>query len=156
METILKTIDHFSRLSPTQLKRLIEESNIQNYRADDSILSPEQSPDFYSFLIQGKWWMQRQIVGTESPRTWIDDRPGNWHGGIGLIDKVAPPLVKATTDCTVIHIPRDVLDSLAAENPHLAVTMLRGISGGSTLLYEHALANSTDNELGERNEAAQR
>lgn len=139
MKTAIQTIDHFSQLDQAQLQRLIARSEIKQYSTGDSILSADVSPDFYSFLIAGRWWMQRQIVGVEPPRDWIDDRPGNWHGGLGLIDKIAPPTVKAETACQVIHVPRDLLDTLAAENPHLAVTMLRGVSGGATMLYNHAL-----------------
>lgn len=139
MEDQLKAIDHFSQLDDHQLQRLVAGSEIKRYGAGDRILSADVSPDFYSFLVEGRWWMQRKIVGVEPPKDWIDDRPGNWHGGIGLIDKIAPPTVKAKTDCQVIHVPRDLLDALAAENPHLAVTMLRGVSGGASMLYNHAL-----------------
>ena len=142
MKTAIQTIDHFSQLDQAQLQRLIAGSEIKHYSAGDSILSPDVSPDFYSFLIEGRWWMQRKIVGVEPLRDWIDDRPGNWHGGIGIIDKIAPPTVKAETDCQVIHVPRDLLDALATENPHLAITMLRGVSGGTTMLYKHALEHT--------------
>ncbi|MEL7313442.1 MAG: hypothetical protein AAFN08_00630 [Cyanobacteria bacterium J06559_3] len=141
MEDQIKLIDHFSQLDEVQLKQLIEGSEIKTYQSGERILSADVSPDFYSFLITGKWWMQRQVVGIETPREWIDDRPGNWHGGIGLIDKIAPPTVKAETVCHVIHVPRDLLNALAGESPHLAISMLRGVSGGATMLYDHAIDN---------------
>ncbi|MEM1241757.1 MAG: cyclic nucleotide-binding domain-containing protein [Cyanobacteria bacterium P01_H01_bin.26] len=140
MKEIIQSIDHFSQLSEDQLRYLINVSLIQHYQPNQPILSSELSPQFYSFLLRGQWWMQRQIVGTTSPREWVDDRPGNWHGGIALIDKIAPPTVKAMTTCQVLHVPHDVLERLASENMHLAITMLRGVSGGSTMLYEHALS----------------
>ncbi len=134
----VRSIDHFSELSDEQAIRLISGSSQKSYDTGASILDPNQSQAIYSFLISGKWWMRRTIIGVSEPREWIDDRPGNWHGGIALIDKVAPPEVRAETDCIVLHVPRDLLDDLAAENPHLAQAMLRGISGGATMLYDHA------------------
>ena len=138
MEKKIRSIDHFQRLDDVQIKRLLDSSDVRHYQAGEQILSAEVSPNFYSFLISGKWWMQRQIVGVETVKEWVDDRPGNWHGGIVLIDRIAPPTVKAETDCVVIHIPTNLLNELAAQNAHLAVAMLRGVSGGSTMLYEHA------------------
>jgi signal-transduction protein with cAMP-binding, CBS, and nucleotidyltransferase domain len=135
----IAAVDHFSQLPPEQLALLLAEADLVTYEAGATILDPARSQAIYSFLIEGRWWMARRIVGVEPQRIWIDDRPGNWHGGIAIIDKVAPPEVRAETNCTVLHVPRDLLDDLAAANPHLAVTMLRGISGGATMLYEHAL-----------------
>lgn len=131
-------IDHFSGLSANELETLLNCSTIVDYAAGDTILDPDRSKATYSFLVRGSWWMQRRIVGVDEPRDWTDDRPGNWHGGIGLIDKVAPPEVKAETDCTVLHVPRDLLDNLAACNAHLAHAMLRGVRGGATMLHRHA------------------
>ena len=130
-------IDHFSALDEGSLDRLLAGSELATYGAGDAILDPSRSRGVYSFLVEGSWWMRRTIVGVAEPREWVDDRPGNWHGGIALIDKVAPPEVWADTDCTVLHIPRDMLDNIAAGNGHLAHAMLRGVSGGSTMLYEH-------------------
>lgn len=137
MRERIAAIDHFSGLDAGQLDRLLAGSRVERYAAGAPILDPETSPAFYSFLIEGRWWMRRTIKGV-APREWIDDRPGNWHGGIGLIDAVAPPEVKAETDCTVLHVPRNLLDELAGENPHLGVAMLRGVRGGATMLHKHA------------------
>lgn len=131
-------IDHFSALDDDALDRLLEGSKMAAYAAEETILVPDRSAATYSFLVEGRWWMRRRIVGVAEPREWVDDRPGNWHGGIGLIDRVAPPEVRAETDCTVLHVPRDLLDDLAAENAHLAHAMLRGVRGGATMLHEHA------------------
>ena len=136
--TELSAIDHFSGLSDEQLDQLLRGSEVVDYTADETILDPGRSQATYSFLLRGTWWMRRRIVGVDEPRDWTDDRPGNWHGGIGLIDKVAPPEVRAETDCTVLHVPRDLLDDLAARNTHLAHTMLRGVRGGATMLHRHA------------------
>lgn len=143
MKDTLHAIDHFSDLDVDQLHRLVTGSRIESYDQGASILDPQTSPNFYSFLIEGRWWMRRTIIGA-GPREWIDDRPGNWHGGIGLIDKVAPPEVRAETDCTVIHVPRDLLDTLAAENAHLGIAMLRGVRGGATMLHKHATGETDD------------
>ena len=136
--TQIAAIDHFSGLDGAGLDRLLAGSRVATYAAGEAILDPKTSPGVYSFLVQGRWWMRRRIVGVAEPREWVDDRPGNWHGGIGLIDRVAPPEVRAETDCTVIHVPRDLLDDLAADNAHLVHAMLRGVRGGATMLHEHA------------------
>ncbi|MEM9795919.1 MAG: cyclic nucleotide-binding domain-containing protein [Pseudomonadota bacterium] len=138
MRAEIAGIDHFSGLSAPELDRLLEGAELRSYGAGDTILDPEHSQAIYSFLVRGKWWMARQVIGTDAPREWIDDRPGNWHGGIALIDKIAPPQVRAETDCTVLHVPRDLLDDLAAGNAHLALAMLRGVRGGATMLHKHA------------------
>lgn len=39
---------------------------------------------------------------------------------MGLIDKIILPTAKAKTDCQVVHVARDVLNALAAENSYLA------------------------------------
>lgn len=87
----VSTIDHFSGLSDAELERLNEESTIREYGAGDTILDLDRSQALYSFLVEGRWWMRRTIIGVTEPREWINDRPGNWHGGVGFIDKVAPP-----------------------------------------------------------------
>lgn len=134
----IEQIDHFSGLSEMEVDRLISGSEVSEYTAGDVILDPVRSQSIYSFLVSGRWWMARRVVGTETAREWIDDRPGNWHGGIALIDKIAPPEVRAETACTVLHVPRDLLDDLAAGNAHLAQAMLRGVRGGATMLHKHA------------------
>jgi CRP-like cAMP-binding protein len=138
MTTAIGRIDHFSQLDPAALKRLLDGSRITTYPQGATILDPGHSGGFYSFLIEGRWWMSRLVVGVATPREWVDDRPGNWHGGITLIDRVAPPTVRAETDCVVLHVPRDLLDDLAAGNAHLAHAMLRGLRGGATMLHRHA------------------
>lgn len=137
LKKVIRSIEHFSGLSDQEASLLFSASSLKDYDAGASILDQNQSQAIYSFLVKGRWGMRRHIVGVAEPRVWIDDRPGNWHGGIALIDKVAPPEVWADTDCTVLHVPRDLLDDIAAGNGHLAHAMLRGVSGGSTMLYEH-------------------
>ncbi|MEM7644624.1 MAG: hypothetical protein AAF366_19180 [Pseudomonadota bacterium] len=133
----LAAIDHFSDLSPDQLDRLLAGSDLVDYAAGAPILDPAKAPGGYAFLISGRWWMRRTIQGS-APRDWVDDRPGNWHGGIPLIDAVAPPEVRAEDACSVLHVPRDLLNALAGENRHLGVAMLRGVRGGATMLHAHA------------------
>lgn len=134
-------IDHFSGLTNAQLDLLLAGSEITAYAPGDTILDPVRSRAVYSFLVSGRWWMRRTIVGVPEPREWVDDRPGNWHGGIGLIDKVAPPEVRAEVETTVLHVPRDLLDDLAAADVHLAHAMLRGVAGGSSMLHAHAVGD---------------
>ncbi|MEO0770550.1 MAG: hypothetical protein AAFY72_14175, partial [Cyanobacteria bacterium J06649_4] len=73
MRDTISAIDHFSQLSEDQLDRLLSGSEIKEYAAGESILSADESPSFYSFLIQGRWWMQRRIVGVLSLKEWIDE-----------------------------------------------------------------------------------
>ncbi|MEM7489943.1 MAG: hypothetical protein AAF390_12560 [Pseudomonadota bacterium] len=138
MRDEIAAIDHFSGLPDAALDRLLDGSDLATYGAGETVLDPTRSEATYSFLVAGRWWMARRVVGVDAPREWTDDRPGNWHGGIALIDRVAPPEVRAETDCTVLHVPRDLLDDLAAGNAHLAHAMLRGVRGGATMLHKHA------------------
>ena len=137
-------IDHFSALDGDALDRLLDGSELATYGAGDAILDPTRSRGVYSFLVEGRWWMRRTVVGVAEPREWVDDRPGNWHGGIALIDMIAPPEVRAETDCAVLHVPRDLLDGLASSNAHLAHAMLRGVRGGATMLHRHATGEDPD------------
>ena len=136
----IAAIDHFSGLDAPELGALLSGSEVADYGDGEAILDPEASKAIYSFLLSGRWWMRRRIVGVAEPRDWTDDRPGNWHGGIALIDAIAPPEVRAEGPCRVLHVPRDLLDGLAAGNAHLAHAMLRGVRGGATMLHEHATA----------------
>lgn len=83
MEVQLKAIDHFSQLNDHQLQRLVTGSEIKRYGAGDRILSTDVSPDFYSFLIEGQWWMQRQIVGVEPPETGLTLALATGTAGLG-------------------------------------------------------------------------
>lgn len=141
----LRTIDHFSKLDEKALARLIDGSEIKAYEPREVILDPANPRAGFTFLIEGLWWMSRQIVGAETPFEWTDDRPGNWHGGVPVFDAVAPAYVKAETRCEVIFVPAELLTELASGNPHLALAMLRGIQGGATVLYKHATEGKADN-----------
>ncbi|MEM8849577.1 MAG: hypothetical protein AAGE03_06020 [Pseudomonadota bacterium] len=138
----LAAIDHFSGLSANQLNRLLDGSDLVDYEASAPILDPTKAPGGYAFLVAGRWWMRRTIQGT-MPHDWVDDRPGNWHGGIPLIDAVAPPEVRAEDACTVLHVPRDLLNQLAAQNRHLGAAMLRGVRGGAAMLHAHATGETS-------------
>ncbi len=138
-------IDHFSELDDVAMKKLINGSEIVRYEADSTILDPASPRRCYSFLIEGRWWMSRKVVGSDTPFEWTDDRPGNWHGGVALFDAVAPAQVKAETACVVLHAPRELLEEIAAQNNHLALAMLRGIQGGATVLFRHATTGNAEN-----------
>lgn len=144
-EQRLGEIDHFSTLDETALARLIDGADITTYGAGEVILDPAKPRAGFTFLIKGRWWMSRHIVGAETLFEWTDDRPGNWHGGVALFDAVAPAHVKAETRCDVIFVPATLLAELAAENAHLALAMLRGIQGGATVLYKHATEGAAEN-----------
>ena len=136
--TRLAGIDHFSQLDADTLEALIDGSELTDYPKGATILDPAAPRAGYSFLIEGAWWMRRDMIGAASPFEWTDDRPGNWHGGVALYDAIAPVTVRATAPSTVLHVPRALLERLAAGNPHLALAMLRGVQGGGTVLYRHA------------------
>lgn len=141
----LSEIDHFRDLSDPFLAELVSGSEFRSYAKDDEILTPDRPYAGFSFLVRGSWWMSRSLVGTNSPFEWSDDRPGNWHGGIPLFDAIAPVRVLARTACDVLHVPRELLDSIAARNAHLALAMLRGVQGGSTVLFKHAHDGEAEN-----------
>ncbi|MEM7547890.1 MAG: hypothetical protein AAF367_20385 [Pseudomonadota bacterium] len=143
-EQKLSEIDHFSKLDKTGLATLLLEAEITTYAAGEIILDPPSPRAGFTFLIEGRWWMSRHIVGAVTPFEWTDDRPGNWHGGVALFDAVAPAHVKAKTSCEVIFVPAPILAEIAAENSHLALAMLRGIQGGATVLYKHATEGSAN------------
>ena len=136
--TRLAVIDHFSRLDADALDALIDGSELTDYAAGATILDLAAPRADYSFLIEGAWWMRRDMVGAATPFEWTDDRPGNWHGGVALYDAIAPVTVRATVDSTVLHVPSELLERLAGANAHLALAMLRGVQGGGTVLYRHA------------------
>lgn len=144
-EQKLSEIDHFSELDAPALAKLNDSAEIATYDAGEVILDPAMPRAGFTFLIEGRWWMSRHMVGAATPFEWTDDRPGNWHGGVALFDAVAPAYVKAETTCEVIFVPAPVLAELAADNAHLALAMLRGIQGGATVLYKHATKGSAPN-----------
>ncbi|WP_420391515.1 hypothetical protein [Acuticoccus sp.] len=86
--------------------------------------------------------LDRLVAGSTLAHDRADDRPGNWHGGIALIDRLAPPRVRAEADCAVLHWPRDLLDDLAGENAHLGIAMLRGVRGGATMRHAHTTSEA--------------
>ncbi|MEM0921830.1 MAG: hypothetical protein AAGI13_02220 [Pseudomonadota bacterium] len=137
-EQKLSEIDHFSKLDETELAKLLQDAEIRTYDVGEIILDPAKPRAGFTFLIEGRWWMSRHIVGAATPFEWTDDRPGNWHGGVALFDAVAPAHVKSEMPCEVIFVPAPLLAELAAKNAHLALAMLRGIQGGATVLYKHA------------------
>lgn len=141
----LREIDHFSKLDDAALARLIDGAEFTTYEAGDVILDPATTRAGFTFLIKGRWWMSRRIVGAATPFEWTDDRPGNWHGGVALFDAVAPAHVKAENRCEVVYVPAPLLAELAAGNAHLALAMLRGIQGGATVLYKHATGGNAEN-----------
>ena len=141
----LAAIDHFSALDPDAMKDLVDGSELARYGTDETILDPARPRAAYSFLVEGRWCMRRDMVGVSKPFEWDDDRPGNWHGGVGLFDAVAPVTVRAVEPCTVLHVPRDLLERLMRADAHLALAMLRGAQGGATVLYRHATEGDAPN-----------
>ena len=141
----LRAIDHFTTLSDDAVVTLIEGSEVIDYPDGATILDPARPRPDYSFLVEGRWWMRRDMIGVAAPFEWEDDRPGNWHGGVALYDAIAPVTVRAIAASTVLHVPRDLLERLAGANAHLALAMLRGVQGGGTVLYRHATAGDAPN-----------
>jgi signal-transduction protein with cAMP-binding, CBS, and nucleotidyltransferase domain len=127
-------IEHFSGLREADRRALLEGSRVRTYAAGDAILIADTPPEGFAFLLEGEWTMRRVVPGGDEPVIWTDSRPGNRHGGTTLMDAIAPPEVHATTQSTVLHVPRGVLERLAARDATLARMMLRGVAGGATLL----------------------
>lgn len=144
-EQKLSDIDHFSKLDKAELAKLVDGAEFTTYDTGEVVLDAATPREGFTFLIEGRWWMSRHIVGAETPFEWTDDRPGNWHGGVALFDAVAPAHVKAETRCEVVYVPAALLAELAAGNAHLGLAMLRGIQGGATVLYKHATEGDAEN-----------
>jgi hypothetical protein len=135
----LQGIPRFSSLSSSDLQLLSEASTARTVDAGAVVIdkhAPTQAAVF-TFLISGAWTMRRFVNGIAEPAVWIDRRPGSWHGGVNLIDAVAPAIVTADEPSRLLTVPVATVLGLAQRNSRFGQMMLAGLRGGADLLDDH-------------------
>jgi hypothetical protein len=118
----------------------LERAKVVSLDRGDVVLSRDIRPNHYTFLIEGRWTMRRWARGVEAPVVWTDDRPGSWHGGVDVIDVLAPADVVVESHARVLVVPRQAVHELMTRAPGFAQRMMDGLKEGVNRIHEHVAA----------------
>ncbi len=128
---LLPKLPLFYSLSFDQLDWLTKRAEFLRMGEGNLFYDNTAAPEHYFYiLLEGEWLVTRQILGTQQVLSQQGGSPGAWHGGVELIEAVAPAKAKAVTDCTICRIHQDVMFRLIAESPGLAKHLLAGYVEG--------------------------
>jgi CRP-like cAMP-binding protein len=133
----IRKLPHFAVLSDREFNWLMERAKVVTLDPGDVVLSREIRPNHFTFLISGKWTMRRWPRGIDKPVERTDERPGSWHGGIDVIDVIAPADVVANENSRVIVVPRTAVHELMSRVPNFAQGMLIGIAANVEAINAH-------------------
>ena len=93
--TELRVIPFFSEFSDVQADWLLERREVFS-QTENSLIYAEGNPsNAFWLLVKGEWEMVRRVRGVSEPLVYRSDKPGTWHGGVALIDTIAPASARA-------------------------------------------------------------
>lgn len=133
----IRNLPHFAVLSDREFNWLMERAKVVTLDPGDVVLSRDIRPNHFTFLIEGRWTMRRWPRGVDRPVVWTDDRAGSWHGGIDVVDVIAPADVVADAHSRVIVTPRQAIHELMMRSPAFAQKMLAGLAQGVERINAH-------------------
>jgi CRP-like cAMP-binding protein len=139
----IRKLPHFAVLSEREFNWLLERAKVVSLDRGDVVLSRDIRPNHYTFLIEGRWTMRRWARGVDTPVVWTDDRPGSWHGGIDVIDVLAPADVVVDSHARILVVPRQAVHELMARAPGFAIHMMQGLTEGVNRIHDHVVASGT-------------
>lgn len=139
----IRKLPHFAVLSDKEFNWLLERSKVVSLDRGDVVLSRDIRPNHYTFLIEGRWTMRRWARGVDAPVVWTDDRPGSWHGGIDVIDVMAPADVVVESYARILVVPRQAVHELMTRVPNFALRMMDGLREGVDRIHEHVVATTS-------------
>lgn len=136
----IRKLPHFGILSDREFNWLMERAKIVTLGPGDVVLSREIRPNHFTFLISGRLTMRRWPRGLDRPVVRSDDRPGAWHGGIDILDVIAPADVVAEESSRIIIVPRQALHEMMSRVPKFGQSILVGIAALVEDIYSHIAA----------------
>ncbi|MFC0185043.1 hypothetical protein SAMN04515674_11552 [Pseudarcicella hirudinis] len=132
METgdFLKQNPLFNAFSDKQLLFLALNSKVLNIQKDSYLRVLDEKPSDFLVLLEGEWLMERKIRGVREPYVYISEKPGSWHGGIDMVDMIAPATVKVLRDSQILRIPKDVMHDMIRREFPITLYILEELRDG--------------------------
>ncbi len=137
----LSKVPFFSALSRKQLEQVAQEAEEFGFEANEILRKREDTHNPFWILLYGSWSMRRFLDGVEKPVVYKTDRLGSWHGGISIIDTIAPAEIKATSHSYIMRVSPELMEKWIKEGLPIREHLLKGIGFGGSLLYEHLGSN---------------
>ncbi|MEM8908844.1 MAG: hypothetical protein AAGD05_13440 [Bacteroidota bacterium] len=132
----LSNVPFFSQLSIDQLQRVATEAQTFRFQADEIVRAENDLAEVYWILLEGSWIMER-FIDQAQPLIYQTDKPGTWHGGIAIIDAIAPPRVWTTSESLLLSVTAKRMQKWVADQLPIIEHLLNGIAGGAGLLKAH-------------------
>ena len=141
----LKSLPFFAAITEEETTNIAVYVEFKTISSGETFIEPWSITDGFWFLVDGRWRVTRKVAG-KPQEMFESDRPGTWTGGITVIDKIAPVMAQALTDCELIWIAKTGVEELVASNPTVATRLLEAVNWGSDYIGELA-KNSHPQEL---------
>jgi hypothetical protein len=131
LEQSLEANPLFKDFSPYAVKYLIANCEVLHLNAETLLREEDENPlsDFL-VLLEGEWIMQRWVRGVKEPLIFQSSKPGTWHGGIALVDTVAPATVKTLSESYILKIPEQVMYEMIRRDYPITTHILKGAHWG--------------------------
>ncbi|WP_298545687.1 hypothetical protein [uncultured Aquimarina sp.] len=133
----LSKVPFFDALSEEQLKQVANEAQEFGFEKGETIKTREETNTTFWILLYGSWSIKRFLNGTEEPAFYETDKLGSWHGGISIIDVIAPAEIKATSYSYVMQVNPKLMEKWIQDGMPIQEHLLKGIGFGGKLLYDH-------------------
>lgn len=137
----LGKVPFFSALSRKQLQQVANEAEEFGFEKGETIRRKSDSNNPFWILLYGSWSMKRFLNTTKEPLVYNTDRLGSWHGGISIIDTIAPAEIKATSYSYIMRVGTELMEKWIKDGLPIQEHLLKGIGFGGRLLHEHLRSN---------------
>lgn len=133
----LGKVPFFNALSKEQLKQVANEAQEFGFDSGEIIRAKEETNNPFWILLYGSWSMKRFLNNQKEPVLYETDRLGSWHGGISIIDTIAPAEIKATSHSYIMQVSPNLMEKWIQDGLPIQEHLLKGIGFGGKLLYDH-------------------
>lgn len=126
----------FKNFDTTQLAYLQANSKIMELEADTYLRIQDDNPIDFLVLLEGEWTMERHLRGIKKPMIFSSNKIGSWHGGIDLVDMMAPATVKTDAASKILSIPKKAMNDMIKRNFPITIHIIKGIKFGAEMFEE--------------------
>lgn len=124
---MLESIEIFSHLSPSQLKRLEDISLIRHYGAGEILFYQGDQSDYFHFLLEG----EISVYKSNETGTFEVHRfrgPSMFAESATLNGTPFPASAEALGSCSILKLPRDPFLNLLHEDVGLSISLITSLS----------------------------
>lgn len=138
----LSKVPFFDALSRKQLEQVAKEAEEFGFNAGETVREKTDANNPFWILLYRSWSMKRFLSTTKEPIVYETDKLGSWHGGISIIDTIAPAEIKATSHSYIMRVSPDLMEKWVIDGLPIQEHLLKGIGFGGNLLYENFISRN--------------